>query len=441
MTDSDINSDITSWQIFLFWSPLALSWLMLSIEGSFVAAVIARLAEAKYNLAAHGVSFSLAMIFEAPIISITPATTALCSDNHSLRMLNRFTLVLNLMITALMLLMLISPVFSFFIQDLIGLPDKIADLTHTALIILLPWPMSIGFRRFYQGVLISRGLTRRITYGTIVRLSTMIITGLFLYFLNTTGAYAGAAALSMGVFVELIAVRLMAGSSISAFKQIKAGPKHNHRKLTYGYIIRFYYPLALMTVMSLGVYPMVIFFMGRSRFPIESLAVLPVVNSLIFIFRAIGFSYQEAIIALLNKNISYLRNIRSFAIGLGITLVVSLILVAFTPLSSLWFHSISGLSLHLTEFATLPVKIMAFMPGAAAMITFQWGILVHGGKTSPISIATVIEICTILASLFVLIGLVDMVGINAAAIAFMMGIVLGNLYLLPFTKRLMAKLT
>ncbi len=62
-----MKSGLSHRQILIFWFPLALSWLMMSVEGPFVAAVMARLAEAKYNLAAHGVAFSFALIFEAPI--------------------------------------------------------------------------------------------------------------------------------------------------------------------------------------------------------------------------------------------------------------------------------------------------------------------------------------------------------------------------------------
>ncbi len=350
-------------------------------------------------------------------------------------MLNRFVTVLNIAITGLMVLMLLPPVYDLIIKDLIGLPDKVAALTHTALIILLPWPMSIGFRRFYQGVLITKGLTRRITYGTLVRLSAMAVTASVLFSLDTVGAYTGAAALSMGVVSELIAVRLMTRKSIAELKEIGTVQDENRQNLNYRFIVRFYYPLALMTILGLGVHPMVTFFMGKSRFPIESLAVLPVVNALIFLFRSVGLSYQEAIIAMLRRDSANLYKLRKFAFGMGAFLVLGLILVAYSPLSRIWFHNVSGLSLHLTDFALLPVKILAIMPGMAVLVTFQWGVLVYGGKTSPISIATIIEVATIILTLMVLINLSDLPGIIAAAVAFLVGTIMGNLYLLPFTRR------
>jgi progressive ankylosis protein len=435
-----VKTSLTNRQIFIFWFPLALSWLIMSVEGPFVAAVMARLAEAKYNLAAHGVAFSFALIFEAPIISITAATTALCKDAESYRKLNRFVSILNFSITGLMILMLVPPVFSFIMLDLIGLPAKVAGLTHIALIILIPWPMSIGYRRFYQGVLITRGLTRRITYGTLVRLSAMTTTASVLFYYDTVGAYMGAAALVAGVISELIAVRLMTRKSIIELKQIESTPGETEQVLSFRSMVSFYYPLALMTILGLGVHPMVTFFMGKGRFPLESLAVLPVVNAFLFLFRSVGLSYQEAVIALLRQNSANLDKLRSFGVWVGIFLIAGFMLVAFTPLSAIWFHSVSGLDLHLTGFALLPVKILAILPGMAVLVTFQWGVLVHGGKTSPISMATMAEVATILLVLSLLIGFFDMTGIIAAAIAFLSGTIVGNLYLLRFTKRQILKI-
>ncbi|MFI5142626.1 MAG: hypothetical protein ACHQHM_01210, partial [Thermoanaerobaculales bacterium] len=68
---------LTQRRIFAFWAPLAATWLMMAVEGPFLGAVIARLAEPKYNLAAWGVAFSFAMLVEAPIIMMLSAATAL----------------------------------------------------------------------------------------------------------------------------------------------------------------------------------------------------------------------------------------------------------------------------------------------------------------------------------------------------------------------------
>ena len=86
---------LTYKKIFFFWAPLAATWLMMATEGPFLAAVIARLANPKYNLAAYGVAFSFAVLIEAPIIMIMSASTALVKDKDSFFKLRNFTYVLN----------------------------------------------------------------------------------------------------------------------------------------------------------------------------------------------------------------------------------------------------------------------------------------------------------------------------------------------------------
>ncbi len=129
---------LTHKKIFIFWLPLAATWLMMAVEGPFLAAVIARLAEPKYNLAAYGVAFSFALIIEAPVIMIMSASTALVKDSQSFYKLRNFTYALNAGITILMVIGLIPAIFYFIAEGLIGLPHEIARLTHITSIILFP---------------------------------------------------------------------------------------------------------------------------------------------------------------------------------------------------------------------------------------------------------------------------------------------------------------
>ncbi|MEE4215220.1 MAG: MATE family efflux transporter, partial [Bacteroidales bacterium] len=161
-----ITENLTYRKIFLFWSPLALTWLMMAAEQPFLVSVIARLPDPKYNLAAFGIAFSFALIIEAPVIMLMSASTALVGSSHSYRKLKRFTDILNVSVTLVQLILLLPPVFNFIVMDLMGVPENVARLTHISLLLLLPWAASIGYRRFYQGILIRNNLTRRVTYGT-----------------------------------------------------------------------------------------------------------------------------------------------------------------------------------------------------------------------------------------------------------------------------------
>lgn len=433
---SHVSNPPTQRRIFLFYLPLAVQWLMMATEGPFLAAVIARMADPKFNLAAYGVAFSIALIVEAPIIMMMSASTALVRDWGSHRRLLAFTHMLNAGITLLMGIALLPPVFNFLTLDLLDLPPHVARLTHVATILLLPWPAAIGYRRYYHGIMIRHGLTRRVAYGTVIRLAAMILVAVALVrFEGIAGAWVGSAALSLGVVIEAIAARIMVHRCLKRLRESTSEAGESVPPPTYAEIFHFYYPLALTSMLTLGLHPIVTFFVGQGRAPVESLAVLPVINSLVFVFRSFGLAYQEVGIALMDDALAAYGALRRFAATLTLVAAAGLSLIAWTPLAHVWFHRVSGLSLELTEFSLLPIQILSIMPGLTVALSFQRSLLVHFRDTGPVTWATVVEVLGVVGFMFIAVVWWEMIGAVAAAIAFMVGRVGSNLYLIPPIRR------
>lgn len=416
--------------IFRFWLPLALTWLIMALEGPFLAAVIARLAAPKYNLAAYGVAFAFAILVEAPVIMLMSASTALVDSWSSFRRLWNFTLILNVGITLLMILILIPDVYVWITADLIGLEAEVARLTRYALFLLLPWPAAIGYRRFYQGLLIRAGLTRRVAYGTLIRLAFMSATALLLALSsNLAGAYVGATALTVGVCAEAAASRIMAVSTLRALRERERRSRGIAPE--YREIVRFYTPLALTMILTLAAQPMVTFFMGQARYSLESLAVLPVIQSLVFLFRTPGISFQEAAIALLGEDRRRLYPVLCFTGLLALVTSLGLAVIAWTPLARIWLESVSGLSADLSAFAWTPIRILVLLPALAALLSLQRALLIDTRRTAPVTGATLVELGVIGAMLGLTVHGLDLTGATAAALSIMIGRIAGNLYLLP----------
>ncbi len=426
-----VNPDLTRRKIAIFWLPLFSTWLMMGVEGPFIAAVIARLADAKFNLAAFGVAYSLGMFFESPIIMMLSAANVLVKDRRSYLKLRSFNNFLNILITLAMLLVLIPPVFYWLTERLIGMPPEVAALTRQATFILLPWPAAIGYRRFYQGILIGNHMPRRVAYGTVVRLASMAATALLLYlFSSFPGACVGTAALSAGVVMEALASRLMAGPLVKRLLVGTTGAVRIDACLSTRELVVFYFPLALTSLLGLAVHPLMSFFMGKSRFPIESLAVLPVVNALVFIFRSAGLSFQEAAIALLGKGGDNRRKLKQFAWLLGMMASGLLALIAFSPFVDLWFRGVSGLSSELAGLAVLPIRIFTLIPALEVLLAFQRARFVVGKRTRPITVATAIEVAVIASVLLLAVSNTDLVGVTVAAVAALSGRFCAITYLL-----------
>ena len=503
-------------RIAAFWLPLAGTWLMMAAEGPYLAAIIARLEQPTENLAAFGVAFALAIIIEAPVIMLMAASTALVTDAASYAALRRFTYTLAAGLTVVQVVAVLPPVFDWLALSLIGLPPDVARLTHHGLAIMLPWPIAIGYRRFRQGLLIRRRLTRLVTCGTAVRLAAMSAAALAAARVpGLQGVHVGTIALATGVVVEAVASRVMtrgvvaeltadsglagsaptdsgsadpptdadpaadAGSAVSpaagagpaVSPAAGAGPAvspaadagsadpveadssptapaapdpsapdvHGAGRpktaLTMPAIFRFYLPLAMTSLLAMAVQPAVTFFVGQSRHALESLAVLPVIHGLTFLFRALGLSYQEVGIALFGDRWEQYRPIRNFGWMLAAFAAGGLGLIVFTPLASVWFEGVSGLSPELAAFALLPAQILALLPAGSVWICFERAVLVHARQTAPITWAGILEVAVVVVLLTVTTQVLSWVGAVGAATAIVGGRLAGVLFLLAFTAR------
>lgn len=415
--------------ILIFWGPLAATWLMMAMEGPLLAAVIARLPDPTYNLAAHGVAWALAILIEGPVMMLMSAATALVRGRTSYLKLRAFSRALTTLTTVVLLLLLIPPVYHWVADDLIGLPREVSEVTYGALWFFIPWPAAIGYRRFLQGVLIRSGRTHLVAYGTVIRLLAMASVALLgALALDIPGAWLAALALSSGVCVEALVARIMAGPSVRA---LLAGELDSATPddIRYREIASFYAPLALTSVIGLSIHPLLTFFMGRGIAPIESLAVFPVVHALSFVFRSAGLAYQDAAIALMGPRFEHLPELCRFGRTLGLTTSGSLALVALTPLSPVYFVSISGLSAELAEYAFTPVLLVVLLPALTVQLSLQRAILVESRQTRPITIAGAIEVVSI-ATCFVALGWgVRLVGVTAAFASFLFGRLASNTYL------------
>lgn len=420
MNPVDSHQPLSTKRITALWLPLLSTWLMMAAEGPLLAAFVARMEAPRIQLAAWGVAISLAIFVEAPVIMLLSAATALAKDRPSFNALRRFSFALCGGLTIAMVLLVATPAFRFLAQVVMGLNSEVAAASQTALAVLLPWPAAIGYRRFYQGVLILGGRTRRIALGTVIRLLTLSasMTALF-HFAPASGAACAAAASSLAVVAEALSVRLLSRGAVAKVRSTEAAA--DATTLTWKYFAQFYGPLATTSVIALAVQPLVTLMVGHSRLALESLAVLPVVNGLVFAFRAVGLSYQEVVIALLGERAEGQAALRRWAIFLALGSAATLTLIAVTPLGDLWLQGFSGLDSVLAGVAAQPLLILCLIPASTVLISYQRALVVSSRQTHSLTLAMVLELAGVAATLFLTIRVFDLVGATAAAWALVAG--------------------
>lgn len=415
-----------------FWLPLSSTWLMMAAEGPILASVVARLPEDIRNLAAYGVASSIAMLIESPVIGLLSAVITLARDTQAIGVLNAFMRKINWVVSSLMLLVIIPWIFTPLAHTVIGLPDDVAWRVHLGLACMVPWPAAIGVRRFYQGLLIRKGLTRSVAQGTVVRLVSMTATAVVLALAGAPGAAVGCGGLTGGVVMESVAIWLLARRACRKWEVIP----HTHPPLTTHQVYRFYAPLALTSMVSFLAVPLLSIFLSRLPMPLESLAVLPVISSLIFVFRSFGFSYQEVGIAFLNQNTASYPVVYKVGLRISLFTTIAMVLTAFTPLLGILFTGIYAISPKLAQMATLPTQLLVVVPITAASYSLHRAVMIAAHRTIHVSVSMIIEVGSMALIMLLFIALQSFNGAFASGVAIAAGILLSTAYALAVSKRI-----
>jgi hypothetical protein len=197
------------------------------------------------------------------------------------------------------------------------------------------------------------------------------------------------------------------------------------RALTAGRVARFYAPLALTSFLSFFVNPLTTFFLARGRMPLESLAVLPVVVGLGFVFRTAGIAMQEVVIALVGDRGENSRILNRFSLRVGAVSTIGLAAVVFTPLATVWYGTVSGLSRDLAAFSVLPGALLVLLPFLEAVLSYERGILVRSHRTAPISVAVGIQLAVTTGAFVLMVLVLKTVGAVSIGPALTLGYATG----------------
>lgn len=432
-TSSSPSRLLTQKHIWKYWLPLAASWLLMSLEGPYINGAMARLSEAEQMIAAFGIAFAISLVIESPVISLLPTSTAQARGHQSYLTLRRFTIHLMILTTLIHILVGFTPLFDLIVVDLMGIPDSLIPATRLGLKLMIFWSGAIAWRRFTQGILIRYGKTQYVGQGTVVRLLSAAGTATVLAQVGQLpGVAVAALALEAGVISEALFATIVAQKTIQ--EKFSAGvPQPETPNLTYAGLLKFHWPLAASNLIFLAARPLVSAALARGLNPIDDLAAWPVLSGLLFLTRAPAMALPEVVIALFRggKDKQTLMNF-STRVGVGLSMLLGLI--SFTPLAKIYFESVILIEPQLTEIAVSGARVALALPLIAAGTSYLRGILTAENNTLPITIAMVLELAVMSATL--LVGLtLQLPGVPVAVAALSFGMGADTLYLFFAARR------
>ncbi|MEL6405407.1 MAG: hypothetical protein AAFV98_17140 [Chloroflexota bacterium] len=418
---------LTQRKIFWFWLPLAFSFLLMIFEGPWIQGVMSRQDDAATQLAAFGIVVGLVVLIETPVIMFLAVGSALAKDRQAYRVLSRYVLIANVLLTIVHALMAFTPLLDFYLGVILDIPPELIEETRRPALILMFFTWFIGYRRFHQGILINHGRTRTITIGTVIRVivSAGVAVGLGIWG-DIPGAEIGAWSLISAVFVEMIYVHFISRQDVAQLEATKR--KADIPPLTLRKVAGFHLPLAATAAMSWFVLPMTQRGLAQAENAVDVLAAYPIIFSIMMVMRSGGFAWQEAVIAL-NKGIQEQRALRRFTLYLGFGSSLILVLFAITPAIDYYLRTILDIPANLIPVVINGTIFAAFLPLFSTLQSYLRALLMKADNTNPIYQAMTIGFLTTIACLFFGIWLgLPAIPVAICSLTFGVGLELGYLW-------------
>ncbi|MDE2951474.1 MAG: hypothetical protein OXT68_11985 [Chloroflexota bacterium] len=414
-------------KVLVFWLPLAMAWLLMTVEGPLIQGVISRKPDSETQLAAFGLMFSLSILIETPVIMLLATGSALARNRQAFRVLWRFMMAVNLLVAAVAILMAFTPLLDFYLGILLNIPAHIVEATRPAMRVMILWGALIGYRRFHQGIMIRFGKTRYVGYGTVLR---VLVSGSMALVLGAITQIAGAAigALALVCAVAAEAIYTYRVSRVDVMRLLGTPLTDKLQSLSYGAALRFHLPLAITSFLTLSIHPVIERGLASMPDASGSLAAWPVIFSIMLLTRSGGMAYQEVVISLDDSEENH-RILRGFTLRLGTGLSLIMVLFVFTPLIDFYNTTILEAPSNLHGLVLLGTQSACLIPLLTTLQSYLRALLMLSRKTAAIYQAIILGF---LVTTVIVWGGIDlgMHGVLAASLGLTIGLIieLGFLY-------------
>jgi hypothetical protein len=395
-------------------------WIVMAAEQPAITAVISRMPNPTIELAAFGYAFALALFIEGPVVQMLSAGTAIPTSRSSYRKILSIMHALAVITTFIHMLLCLPGLYRFLAIDIMHLPHELLRPSYRSFLAMIPWTAAVGYRRLWQGVMIRYGRSREVPIVMYIRMAVAaVVLGIGLYSDTLPGALLGGLTLTIAVIAGAVAAW---GYTRGIIRDMVEEDDPDHR-MTTREMISFYVPLGLTSLITLGVRPLLNFGIARGLFPLDSLALWPVVLAYMFIYTSISLSLQEIVIAQLHGR-KELKIITSFVIRVASVMSVLYALVLFSPaLQHFWFSALSQIPGQLFYLLPITLGMLTLMPLLSGIISLYRGILVSCRKTRMVTAGVLINVSAMLIFLNLGALLFPVPGIYIAAGSYLLAFV------------------
>ncbi|MCB8983526.1 MAG: hypothetical protein H6659_06865 [Ardenticatenaceae bacterium] len=195
---------LTARHLFWFHLPLAATSLLILLAQPMVTFSLARLDQPVDSLAAWPVVFQIMLMARAAAMALPEVVIALSERRNTFQPLRRFSLILALAGTGLMVLFVFTPLSAFYIYVVQDMTAVVGALTESSLVYFLLFPALATLISWLRGLLINRQATKAVNVGMALNLAITAVVLAVGLTARWPGLPTAAVALNAAAFGEIL---------------------------------------------------------------------------------------------------------------------------------------------------------------------------------------------------------------------------------------------
>jgi hypothetical protein len=395
---SEIGSKALYLQFARFILPLVLTVIVQELSKQVLNGGMARMPQATETLASYGLAWGIVYLLNSPLLQGRQLGLVLVDSQAAFAKVHLFVWLSGFLLAVVLVGLAITPPGIWIVETLHGVSQTLGLLARETLLWLAPLPIIASLFRFYSGLLIRIQRTDIVSYAVLTGIGASILA----VFALLPTPLVQSKPILLPVLVIYAGSLPELGIVLWGYQRyVRRSLATDGHELTWGYIARFFWPLALIMAIQGLSRPLINLFISRGPNGEQALAVLTVVYALGHLPYGWINDIRSLPPAFRDKSGS-LAAIRRFALGCGLLSFGSMIVLFWTPLRDYILGNWIGVDASLIVHCKWPLTIFSFFPLTVMVRAYLHGVGLLEHRTKALAPSGPARIAAILIALVVL---------------------------------------
>ena len=354
-----------------FYWPLAITGVVMLLGRQFENGVLAKYPDAERELATFALAASIFSLLNACLVFVPHMTNVLGRTQLGRRRCLRFTVTACGVLMLPLLAAAYLPWGRAVIPLAFDMDDAMLDVVVLYLRLVTPLLLVFGLSQFGLGILVQMQRTGLVTLLNAVQLGTVVA----VLALGVTHRWAPVHTVTSAMIVAgLVQLGLIAVA-------LRVRPPHLEEDATppeYSAILRFFWPVAMTSLMFALSRPVMFAFVSRGPDAIATIAAMRVAFDCALLFHNPCNQFRHLLVTFGHADA---RGVRRFMTRIMLCLTAAMVLVAFTPLLAFLLENVVGVGGATAARAVAAVRVLCLTPVVITIRNYYHGQLMIQRRT------------------------------------------------------------